>query len=187
LGFGDPRDADFDSTVQEANISYPSDANLMTKLIGLGKKLVDFVDKNIPHILLRDFCINMKAIKEKGREYFNFSKNKPIEIKRYIFKNLHRMVKQQMRPVVKLCERLTEDQVFNLPWNIRRAYDQINNDAWRYLLDVGHFTRTNTIKTGKILSFHAKELACIKKGKLGKEYEFGRVFQLGRIKGNLTC
>ena len=35
-----------------------------------------------------------------------------------------------------------------------------------------------------VLSFHAKELACIKKGKAGKEMEFGRVFQLGRIKGN---
>ena len=51
-------------------------------------------------------------------------------------------------------------------------------------VDVGYFTRTHTIKAGKILSFHAKELACIKKGKLGKEFEFGRVFQLGRIKGN---
>jgi len=34
------------------------------------------------------------------------------------------------------------------------------------------------------LSFHAKALACIKKGKAGKEMEFGRVLQLGRIKGN---
>ena len=40
------------------------------------------------------------------------------------------------------------------------------------------------IKAGKILSLHAKEVACIKKGKVGKEFEFGRVFQLGRIKGN---
>jgi hypothetical protein len=27
-------------------------------------------------------------------------------------------------------------------------------------------------------------LACIKKGKIGKEFQFGRVFQLGRIRGN---
>jgi len=61
----------------------------------------------------------------------------------------------------------------DLPWNIRHAFDQIKGDTWRYLLEVGHFTRTNTIKAEKILSFHAKELACIKKGKLGKEFEFG--------------
>ena len=40
------------------------------------------------------------------------------------------------------------------------------------------------MKAGKILSFHAKELACINKGKIGRQFEFGRVFQLGRIKGN---
>jgi hypothetical protein len=34
------------------------------------------------------------------------------------------------------------------------------------------------------LSFHAKDVACIKKGKIGKDKEFGRVFQIGRIKGN---
>jgi transposase, IS5 family len=54
----------------------------------------------------------------------------------------------------------------------------------RYLLDVAHFIRTQSIKAGKILSWHAHALACIKKGKLGKDYEFGRVFQLGRIGGN---
>ena len=71
-----------------------------------------------------------------------------------------------------------------MPWNVRRAYDQIKDKAWRYLLDVAHFTRNHTIKAGKILSLHCSEVACIKKGKVGKESEFGRVFQLGRIKGN---
>ena len=86
--------------------------------------------------------------------------------------------------MVDLCEMLTQFQIAKLPWNIRRAFDTLKNDAWRYLLDVGHFTRTHTIKAGKLLSFHAKELACINKGKLGKDKEFGRVFQLGRIGGN---
>lgn len=58
-------------------------------------------------------------------------------------------------------------------------------NSWkRHVGDVGHFTRSHTIKAGKILSFHAKELACINKGKLGKDKEFGRVFQLGRVGGN---
>ena len=66
----------------------------------------------------------------------------------------------------------------------RPSIYQLKNDAWRYLLDVGYFVQTHTLKSGKILSFHAKELSCIKKGKIGKEFEFGRVFQLGRLKGN---
>lgn len=184
LGFGDPREVDIDSTVQEACMAYPSDASLMTRIAGIGSKLINFVNDNmLPHFP-ESIGINIKAIKEKAREYFFLSKNKAIEIKREVFKDFHKLVKQQIRPVVKLCEALTEHQVANLPWNIRRSYESIINDAWRYLLDVGHFTRTHTIKVGKLLSFHAKAVACIKKGKIGKEFEFGRVFQLGRIKGN---
>jgi transposase, IS5 family len=118
------------------------------------------------------------------RQYFFLPKNKSIEIKRAVFKNLHRIVKQQMRPVVKLCNGFSKKNINLLPWNIRRAFHQLKEDSWRYLLDVGHYTRTHTLKAGKILSFHAKELSCIKKGKIGKEFQFGRVFQLGRIKGN---
>ncbi len=36
----------------------------------------------------------------------------------------------------------------------------------------------------KLLSFHLNEVKCFTKGKIGKKYQFGRVFQLGRIKGN---
>ena len=41
--FSDPREADFDSTVQEANIAYPSDASLMTKIAGLGSKVIEYL------------------------------------------------------------------------------------------------------------------------------------------------
>jgi transposase, IS5 family len=36
----------------------------------------------------------------------------------------------------------------------------------------------------KILSFHLNEVCCFTKNKPGKKYQFGRVFQLARIKGN---
>jgi transposase, IS5 family len=184
FGFGNPEHVDFDSTVQEANISYPSDACLMDKLAGIGHKFIQFVGKNLNPFLPNGLSFDMKMIKKKAREYFFLPKNKSIEVKREMFRQLHRLVKQQMKPIVELSKRLTKRQVLDLPWNIRRACNQLKNDAWRYLLDVGHFTRAHTIKTGKILSFHAKSVACIKKGKIGKKFEFGRVFQLGRIKGN---
>jgi len=71
-----------------------------------------------------------------------------------------------------------------MPWNIRRATETLRRNAWRYLLDVAHFIRTHHLKPGKILSLHARAVACVKKGKLGKPFEFGRVYQLGRIAGN---
>jgi len=184
LGFGDPSETDFDSTVQEANIAYPADANLMAKLAGLGRKVADYLKEKTRGLLSDGVAVDMKAVKEKARAYFFMPKNSDIEKRRDVFKELHRFVKQQMRPVVAACASLDHRRFARLPWNVRRAVEQINSHAWRYLLDVGHFTRTHTIKVGKVLAFHAQAVACIRKGKIGKENEFGRVFQLGRIKGN---
>lgn len=184
FGFGDPSETDFDSTVQEANIAYPSDASLMSKLCGIGRKFVDYLKKQSRNLMPPDFAVDMKTVKEYARSYFFLPKNVAIEKRRAVFRDLLAIVKQQMRPVVDICNDLDSARIARLPWNIRRAYDQIKDQAWRYLLDVGHFTRTHSIKAGKILSLHSSAVACIKKGKVGKDYEFGRVIQLARIKGN---
>lgn len=184
LGFADPREVDFDSTVQEANISYPSDASLMTKLGSMCKKFIEFMSKKSPLSKAQEIYVDLKNIKTKAREYFFLAKNRGIEVKRGIFKQLHKLVKQQLRPVIAFSQTISKKEALNLPWNIQRIYRQIKNNARRYLLDVGHFTRTHAIKVGKLLSFHASQVACIKKNKAYKKMEFGRVFQLGRIKGN---
>lgn len=184
LGFADPGEVDFDSTVQEANISYPSDADLMCKLADMGEKVLEYIKEKIPYVVPEGLNIDMKSIKQNARKYFFLAKNKSIDIRREIFKNLHKVVKQQMRPIIDTCQGMSEEQIGCLPWNIKLACHQLRQDGWRYLLDVAHFIRTHTIKPGKILSFHSKAVKCIKKGKAGKEMEFGRVFQLGRIKGN---
>ena len=184
LGFAVPSDVDIDSTVQEANIAYPADANLMTKLAGLGRKVIDFLKRKTRGLLPGGIAVDMKSVKSKARSYFFMPKNTDIEKRRTVFKDLHRLVKEQLRPVVAVCNGLTQKQIARLPWNIRRSVDQIRAKGWRYLLDVGYFTRAHTIKAGKVLAFHAQAVACIRKGKVGKENEFGRVFQLGRIKGN---
>ena len=184
LGFADPSETDFDSTVQEANISYPSDVNLMTKIAGIGRKIGDYLSQKTGLFMPALTDIDMGAIKAKAREYLFTAKNKSIEIKRKIFRELHQLVKRQIRPIIDMCEKLSPKEVTKMPWNIRVAFEQIKFQARRYLLDVGYFVRTQTMKTGKILSFHAKDVTCIKKGKIGKDKEFGRVYQLGRIKGN---
>lgn len=184
FGYADPSEIDIDSTVQEANIAYPSDAALMTKLCGMGKKLIDYLLKHTRRLVPEGAGIDMKAIKEKARSYFFLPKNIAIETRREVFRDFHVFVKKQMKSVVGICNSLDAMRIARLPWNIRRSFDQIKDQAWRYLLDVGHFTRTHTIKAGKILSLHSQAIACIKKGKVGKDNEFGRVFQLGRVKGN---
>ena len=47
LGLGDPSRVDIDSTVQEANISYLSDANIMKKLAKKWYKLLEYLEDGI--------------------------------------------------------------------------------------------------------------------------------------------
>lgn len=136
-----------------------------------------------------NFCISFRSTFE-AHQPFELDENRR-ERRRALFKEYHQLVKHQLRKPIEFYKSLSSHQLGKLPWHIRKTIEQARNLGWRYLLDVGHFVRTHTIKAGKILSFHAHSVACIKKGKAGKEKEFGRVFQLGRIGGNFliafTC
>lgn len=187
LGFGDPSVVDIDSTVQEANIAYPSDSSLMVKLSKKAVQVLDWLKKNTRGLVGSEVSVDIAAIQSKAKGYFFLAKNACVKKRRAIFAELHAIVKIEVYKVLNILK--SEECVsrsHRMPWNIRQAYDQLNDQAKRYLLDVAHFIRTNSMKPGKILSLHAKDIACIVKGKAGKPHEFGRVFQLGRIGGNFV-
>jgi transposase, IS5 family len=184
LGFADPAKLDIDATVQEAHIAYPADAQLLRKLAQKCAKVLAFV-KNAkkrygPHALQ----IERAAINRKAKEDFFLAKNTAIEKRREVFRAYPHLVKQQVKPVIAFCAGLGLQAYAALPWHIRRTIEQITAQGWRFILAVAHFIRTPRIKPGKILAFHCAAVACIRQGKVGKENEFGRVFQVGRLGGN---
>ena len=183
LGFADPSKVDIDSTVQESNISYPSDATLMKKLAMKAYKLLEYLKGRKIEMACK-LEINLKSIVKKYQQYIFMAKNTVIEKKQEIFREFHTLVKSELREFVKYIQGLPSDLVECLPWNYRESAIMIAKDSWRYLLDVGHFVRTGTIKSGKILSLCMRDVVCVIKGKVGKDKEFGRVFQVGRIGGN---
>jgi hypothetical protein len=186
FGFADPSKMDVDSTVQEANMAYPSDAQLLTKLTLIGKKVIDYIKDQGREVCnsAKQISVNLKAVKKEAKAYFFMAKNVSSEIKHAAFEALYETVKEQIIPVIEICTSLDKELLKNIPWNIKRGLEQIQTHAKKYLDDIAYFIETQTMKSGKILSFHLKEVACIMKGKLGKAKEFGRVFQLGRIGGN---
>ena len=182
-GFGDASWMDIDSTVQEANMAYPADCNILKKLALKTKKVVEFLkSKNTRGF--KGIDIDIKSICKKAQEYFFLAKNSSIEVKRKIFGDYFSKVKTELNESIKAIEKLPEKIKTQLPWNIAGAVSVIQLKAWRYLLDVAHFTRTHTIKPGKILSLQLSAVACISKGKIEKKHEFGRLVQIGRIGGN---
>jgi len=162
-------------------MAYPSDAQLMRRLAHKGAKVLGFCKKTVPCEVPPELSLDLAAINRKAKEYFFLAKTTSTEKKREMFRAYHQLVKRQLQPLLAFFLTLSRPVVAALPWNIRQAVNHLTSHSWRFVLDVAHFIRTHTIKPDKLLSFHCFEVACIRKGKVGKENEFGRVFQLGRI------
>lgn len=183
FGFADPHWMDVDSTVQEANMAYPADCNILKKLALKTKKVMDFLKKKGIGAF-KDLEVDIKGILKKAQAYFFIPKNKSKEIKRKVFDEYFSKVKQELKEALHQIENLSERAKGDLPWNIKSDVEILQQKARRYLLDVAHFVRTHTMKPGKILCLHLSAVACIRRGKVDKENQFGRLIQLGRIGGN---
>ena len=178
-GFTNPDWMDVDSTVQEANMSYPSDATLMTKIAQKAKIVAEAIST-----ASKEIVVDLKGIKETAKEYFFLSKNKAIEIKREVFNRLHLKVVKEVFPVAEAAMNLAEAELKKLDSRSKKALEILLHKAVGLLEDIRIFIKTQKMVPGKLLSLHAEMVACISKGKPGKPNEFGRVFQLGRLPGN---
>lgn len=183
-GYADPSWMDVDSTVQQANMSYPADASLLKKLSLKVSKVIEFLRKTAKSYLPQNLCVDIQGICKKAQAYFFLSKTTDIDTKREVFADYFHFVKSQLKESIQFIETMTPRQVQYLPWNIAKDCKLIADDGWRYLLDVAHFTREHSIKTSKRLAFHVASVVCISKGKIDKKHEFGRQVQIGRIGGN---
>ncbi len=61
---------DIDSTVQEVNITYPSDAYLMVKLTLLAGKVWTYLKENLFHFADFTPTVDVKAVKAKAKAHF---------------------------------------------------------------------------------------------------------------------
>lgn len=184
LGFGDPSEIDIDSTVQEANMAYPADSGLLKKLGVMAGKAAAFINKNVKEYIKSPLTVDVKKIGKKAREYFFLPKKATQELKNTKLMSLLNVVCSEVKIVICACTSLSKAYIKRIPWHQARRINQIRNSAEKYLKDVRQFILTGSMVPTKILSFHLREAVCFTKGKPGKKYQFGRAFQLCRIKGN---
>jgi IS5 family transposase len=168
MGFADPTKMDLDSTIQEPNMSYPSDANLLIKLSVMASKVYKYLIKKFYN---EESDFDLKGIKAKARAYF-FSLNKKMEVKQENFKALYWAAYFQIIKVTELS--FTKICLEGLPWNIRDAALQIMEHGKKFLEDAKVYIDTGKRVSSKVFSFHLKQVACFNKGKAGKGLQFGR-------------
>lgn len=142
-----------DSTVQEKNVTYPTDAKLHKKII---RKVLDIVRKErLP--LRQSYTFVLKKI-YRDQRFRNHPKNrkKALKADRYLRTIAGRLVREVRR---NLKENLTYDRQLEL-------FEAILSQ------------RRNSRK--KIYSIHEPEVQCISKGKEHKKYEFGNKVSIVR-------
>lgn len=182
-GFANSSELDIDSTVQEANMAYPSDISLLTKIGAMTKKVWKYLTKKIPNFQLEPIGINLKEIKSKARSCFFYKLADPEE-KNNRLHELWMSVFKQVSPVLKIIDKVLDEVDWKrMPWNIKRTANQLKQYAHDYLVDVVVFLNRGVMVAGKKLSFHLDQVCCFNKGKI-KGLQFGRGFQLGRLSGN---
>ena len=181
LGFADCSDVDVDSTIQEANMAYPMDSSLLCKLGKMAKTVAEYMNDVMPVFKIKPMSVDLKGIKSYARSYF-FCSDK--EKKKINFKRLYERVVDEVSLVINNAQCLTTKITDKMSWNMSKLFKQFRDQSKKYLDDVKHFIDKGKMVPDKILSFHLSEVKCFSKDKPGKKYHFGRMFQIGRIKGN---
>jgi len=147
-----------DTTVQEKNITFPTDRKLIEKVIGHCKRIAR--EENIK--LKRTYGREIKKLKHQLR----FAR-KP--------KNMNKLRKAQRR-LHRIAFRIYQDLV-----------KQLGPIPIEYMKEFDVLYRVLTQKrddTNKVYSVHEPEVLCISKGKEHKQYEFGNKSSFAYTRGS---
>lgn len=182
-GFTNSTFMDYDSTVQEANIEYPSDMRMMQSLIRKSKKILNELikqgsakAKEVKNSLKLDNLGNMFK-----SYYFAKKSTKGFELKQKLFSKAQRKAAKTVKAIKNLKPLISR---YILKWNIKNDLKQVDDIGPKLLKQIRYFIKHGKVAKNKILSLHANEVKCISKGKAGKKFEFGRKFFIGRLPGN---
>ena len=187
LGIADPSSLDVDSTVQEANITYPTDAKMLKKLGMIANKVAAIMKSVLPESKSKNLDLNVdtKDISKKSRKYFFAKKRIKQEDKKSILQTLYDAVSEPVLRVTSLAKEHLSDVKDSLNYHSTNAIDTLLLHAESYLISAQEYIDNSTASENKLLSFHAGEVACFNKNKSHKNYEFGRNIQIGRLDGNI--
>ncbi len=137
-----------DTTVQEKNITHPTDAKLLyTAIRKLGEVALD------RGIVLR-------------QSYVRVGKRTSVKASRYAHSQKYRQMRGQLRKLRTWVGRLIRD--------IRRKAPQMDEDLIAALAKAERLRTQQPQDSNKLYSWHEPDVRCISKGKARQRYEFGQ-------------
>ncbi len=194
LNYACPTEVDIDSTVQEANISPPSPVNLMLKLAVMAKKISkalieirpDLANKyNIKLGWIRSLVLSYYAARRAKKaldEERNKGHKRNAEI---LIRKIWTMVFEAVIPIAKDAYQLLELASLGKYWWLRQTIETLTWRGMQFLDDM-HAWFNLKAPHPKLFSFHAREVQCFNKNKIAKSIQYGRHYQIARVKGNFA-
>jgi hypothetical protein len=180
-GLAEAHDIDIDSTVQEANMTYPTDAKNLRKLGTIALNVAKCLKERLPNGGAGfNLDVDIKSIASKARACFFLPKKATKEDKAKCLSALLALVSSPVCDVIHACKQMKQSIKDQLPWYVKRYMQQLEY-ATSYFASVKEYIETGTASIEKRLSLHVSEVACFNKKKAHKKYEFGRTFQIGRL------
>lgn len=154
----DLRQVNVDTTVQEKNVTYPTDSKLLYKAL---VKLV-------------------AAAKSRGiwlrQSYIRVGKKAAVMAGRYAHAKQYRRMRRQLRKLRTYVGRLIRD--------IQRNAGELDDQLAALLSRAERIRQQQPHDSHKLYSLHEPEVQCISKGKAHKRYEFGQKVALATTNRN---
>jgi IS5 family transposase len=144
----DLKQVTIDTTVQEKNITHPTDSKLLyTAIRKLGR-----------------------AARQRGiplrQSYIRVGKRAAVKASRYAHAKQFKRMRRQLRRLRTYVGRMIRD--------IRRKTPQIDDALFVILSKAERLRKQQPTDSNKLYSWHEPEVKCISKGKAHKRYEFGQ-------------
>jgi len=173
-----------DTTAQEAAIPYPNEMGLMaafvTSVLAASKRA---------GVVFQRFASKVKtqvrAAREKVREYRLFAKDKSKEVK-------NRMVAEMANAIEAINGRLgravaaakaARSRVRKHGLVAREKLVELHQTMGKLVPQIRYWLKTGFVAADKIISLHVPELYSIVRGKVGKTVEFGLNWGITRLRG----
>jgi IS5 family transposase len=146
------RQVNVDTTVQEKNITHPTDSKLLHKAI---QKLA--------------LAANRRGLQLR-QTYVRVAKRAAIKVGRYAHAKQFKRMRRELRKLKTWLGRMLRD--------IRRKQPQPDSVLEKLLSLCERLHQQKPTDSGKLYSLHEPEVVCISKGKAHKRYEFGQKIAL---------
>lgn len=180
FGFLDPSSLCADTTAQEGKVPYPNEVGLMgsfaksvkRSLKTLGKKAFKIKEKVVT---------KTKRVMQLVKEYRLFSKSKEDRIAKA--GQMASILEGVQKDLGQYLSSINSSKVLGHQKVVKKNLENLLQTMSTLLPQIQHWIKTGWVAKNKIVSLFNPELRCIKRGKVGKDLEFGLKWGINQIKG----